>query len=339
VLERRDGLVVNMEIGSFLELAFQRGLEYYTSISVAHNNSIARLNSGRAAIYHATRVLHCDTVYLPYYQCETVRIFLIKKGIKVLYYSIDIEFESQINPCTRNTAIVLVNYFGIMSYARMSQLAARYQNVIIDHSQAFFAQPIANCMNVYSVRKFIGTADGAYVIGNHANQYLEEYEQDYSSDTSLFLLQRIEYGCEGKAYQTRKANEDRINDSEIKKMSTLTHTILDGTDYDFIKKKRKENFDIASALFDSINKINPQIYYSEDCVPMVYPLVIEVEGLLERLIEHKIFQGHWWSYVLSEVAPDSFEYSLSSYLIPITIDQRYGEEEIKYIYNIINDMI
>lgn len=318
------------EIGSFLELSFLSGLEYYKG------NHVARLNSARAGIYHAVRMLNCHTVYLPYYQCETVREFLLKKGIKIHYYYIDRDFNPQIVSCCRDTAIVLVNYFGIMSHTRMSDLASKHQNVIIDNSQAFFAPAIKSCINVYSARKFIGVPDGAYVVGDGVDEYIGEYEQDYSSDTSLFLLQRIEYGCEGKAYQNREINEERINHSDIKRMSRLTYTILDGTDYEYIKHKRQENFEIASNLFAGINRINPKIYYANNCIPMVYPLVVEKDKMVANLIENKIFQGHWWSYLLDEVKPDSFEYYMANYMIPITIDQRYDENAMKDMFNIIN---
>ena len=318
-----------MEIGSFIELEFRKGRHYYSG------DNVACLNTGRAGIYHAVRVLGCDTVYLPYYQCQTVQEFLKRKKLKVKYYSIDSEFNPILTSCPSNIAIVLVNYFGMMSNKRMNELAARYENVIIDNSQAFFAKPIDNCMNVYSARKFIGVPDGAYVIGNNATKYIDEYDQDYSSDTSLFLLQRIEYGCEGKTYEARMVNERRIDDSDIKQMSKLTYTILDGVDYNFIKIKRKRNFKTACELFNNINKINPCTYYDENCVPMVYPLVVEDDGLLQRLLDNKIFQGHWWSYLLDKVDKNSFEYWLSRYVIPITIDQRYGQEELELIKNLI----
>ena len=203
-----------MEIGSFIELQFPKGLEYYSG-----EQDIARLNSGRAAIYHAARALNCQTVWLPYYQCDTVRDFLLRKGMTVKYYHID----TRINPVDieqkPHEAVVFVNYFGIMSQARMKSLAKRYDNVIIDNSQAFFCKPVEGCMNVYSARKFIGVPDGAYVIGENAEQYVDEYEKGYSSDTSLFLLQRIEYGCEGKTYESRMINEHRIDSEDIKQMS------------------------------------------------------------------------------------------------------------------------
>ena len=43
-----------MEIGSFIEMQFEKGKEYYSQ-----KTNIARLNTGRAAIWHAFRVLGC----------------------------------------------------------------------------------------------------------------------------------------------------------------------------------------------------------------------------------------------------------------------------------------
>lgn len=315
-----------MEIGSFIELQFPKGLEYYKG-----ETNIARLNSGRVAIWHAFRVLGCEAIWLPYYQCNSVREFLNRKGVTIKYYHIDQNFNPIDLFPEKNDAVLIVNYFGVMSVKRIQTLAKQFANVIIDNSQAFFSKPIEGCMNVYSARKFVGVPDGAYVIGENANMYVDEYEQCYSSDTALFLLQRIEYGCEGKTYQTRTINEERIDTEDAKRMSMLTRSILDGTDYNYICIKRQENFSVASSLFGTINQFNPSLYYDEGCVPMVYPLVVEDDSLLQKLLDHKHFQGHWWNYLLKEVAKDSFEYWLSRYIIPITIDQRYSKAELRHL--------
>lgn len=315
-----------MEIGSFIELQFPKGLEYYKG-----ETNIARLNSVRVAIWHAFRVLGCEAIWLPYYQCNSVREFLSRKGVTIKYYHIDQNFNPIDLFPEKNDAVLIVNYFGVMSVKRIQTLAKQFANVIIDNSQAFFSKPIKGCMNVYSARKFVGVPDGAYVIGENANMYVDEYEQCYSSDTALFLLQRIEYGCEGKTYQTRTINEERIDTEDAKRMSMLTRSILDGTDYNYICIKRQENFSVASSLFGTINQFNPSLYYDEGCVPMVYPLVVEDDSLLQKLLDHKHFQGHWWNYLLKEVAKDSFEYWLSRYIIPITIDQRYSKAELRHL--------
>ena len=319
-----------MEIGSFIELQFNNGNEYYKG-----DSDIARLNSGRCAIWHAFRLTKCNLIWLPYYQCDTVRDFLKRKNVNIKYYHIDENFDPTDLYQGDNEAVLLVNYYGIMSGNRMASLAAKYSNVIIDNSQAFFNKPLPDCYNVYSCRKFIGVPDGAYVIGKNAENFVDEYEQSHSSDTSLFLLQRIEYGCEGKAYHSRMQNEHRIDTEDCMKMSVLTRTVLDGTDYELIISKRKENFKIAKDLFIDTNKIDAMKYYDENTIPMVYPLVIENDHLLEKLQKAKHFQGHWWSYICDEMPSTTFEHWLSKFIVPITIDQRYGKRELEFINSVV----
>ena len=164
---------------------------------------------------------------------------------------------------------------------------------------------------------------------------MDEYDQDLSSETAGFLLQRIEVGC-NSAYQYRQLNEKRLDMSNISRMSILSRAILKNAPYGYIKNKRFENFNLASDLYSSMNKINPHIYFDDNCVPFVYPLVVEKSDMVDLLSKEKIYTGRWWNYLLKETDSTSFEYYLSSYMIPIPIDQRYGKNEIEYVYNIIN---
>lgn len=323
-----------MEIGSFIELQFSKEKEFYSQ-----QINVARLNTGRAAIWHAFLLTGAKSIWIPYYQCDSVRAFLKKKGTVIKFYHIDRHFNPIDISASQDEAVLLVNYFGIMSQERMRILSMSYPHAIIDNCQAFFCRPLPNAFNVYSTRKFVGVADGSYVIGANAERYVSDYSQSYSSDTAAFLLQRVEYGCEGKGYESRKINEHRIDSEGIMRMSKLTRVILDGTDYDYIKLKRKQNFQIADDLLGNINQIDSTYFYDQETVPMVYPLVIEDDSLLGLLLNHKHFQGHWWSYLLKEMPKDSFEYWMSRYVIPITIDQRYGREDIEYIAKIIKEHI
>lgn len=316
-----------MEIGSFIELQLPKGREYY------HGESdMARLNTGRSALWHAFRLTNAKAIWIPYYQCDSVRNTFLKNGVEVNYYHIDCNWLPIDLKPEDDDAVMLVNYYGVMSSQHMQEIAKSCKHPIIDNSQAFFSEPIANALNVYSCRKFVGVPDGAYVIGKDAQTFTHEYPQSFSSDTANFLLMRIEYGCEGKGYEARSINEHRIDSEGCMRMSKLTHTILDGTDYEYIKKKRRENFSTADKLFGSINRINPLQYYDDNTVPMVYPLVVEDDSLIERLFKAKHFQGHWWSYICKEQPEDSFEHWISRYVIPITIDQRYGQKELEYLH-------
>ena len=321
-----------MEIGSFLELELAREREYYKG-----RQNIARLNSGRAAIWHAARCLGARRVWLPFYQCDTVRDFLRRKGMPVSFYAIDENFTPVGLAPKEGEAVLLVNYYGVMSAERLAALAAPYGRVILDCAQGFFTpqRESAGCMNIYSARKFVGVPDGAYVLGEGAERFLSEYAKDYSSDTAGFLLQRIEYGCAGKAYASRMENERRLDRADVLRMSGLTRALLDGADYDRVRDCRRRNFEIAHALFGKINRLDPTLYYDDTCVPMVYPFVYEDDGLLDRMQAAGHFQGHWWSYLLKEMPADSFEYRLSRYIIPITIDQRYGEAELRFLWGLV----
>ena len=321
--------IENMEIGSFLELDLRDTGELF------NGSEVCRLNLNRAGIYHCCRLLNVNKVLLPYYECFTVRNFLLGKGFKVDYYHIDKDFMPLDISQDDDTAIVFVNYFGLMSTEHMLSLIEGYKNVIIDNAQSLFAKPINGVYNVYSPRKFVGVPDGCYVVGPDAVRFSDEYDQDLSSETAGFLLQRIEVGC-NSAYQYRQLNEKRIDMSNISRMSILSRAILKNAPYDYIKNKRFENFNLASDLYSSMNKINPHIYFDDNCVPFVYPLVVEKSDMVDLLSKEKIYTGRWWNYLLKETDSTSFEYYLSSYMIPIPIDQRYGKNEIEYVYNIIN---
>lgn len=315
-----------MEIGSFIELQLPQEGEWFGSIS---DRSIARLNSGRAAIYYALLLTQCEEIWVPYYQCESVKTFLLKKHIKIHYYHIDRDYKPTDIRQSENEAVLIVNYFGILSCDKIQHISEQYRHVIVDNSQAFFSPPLENCYNVYSARKFIGSPDGAYVIGHKADRLMGQLKQGYSSDTSLFLLQRIEYGCAGRAYQARLLNEQRIEKEDVMIMSPLTQYILRGTDYILIKKKRRENFEYVNSLLNRINSIDAMRDYADSCVPMIYPLVVENDFLMDYLLQLGHYQGHWWNDIRDILPEDFFEHYLARYMIPITIDQRYDRKVLK----------
>ncbi len=314
-----------MEIGSFLELDLKQSGEYYSG-----SENVARLNSARSGIYHAMRLYGCSVIYLPYYLCPTVSLFLSRKGIQIKKYLINNQFEPQIDFVEEGAAVLIVNYFGILSGSKLLSLVRKYEKVIIDNCPSFFSEPMEGCYSVYSTRKFFGVPDGCYVIGANAGRFTDEYSRDYSSDTASFLLKRHEIGCNA-SYAGRMKNEERIDASDILNMSELTRVLLTGIDYKSISRKRRENFRIACDLYKKINLIDPEIYTDENSTPMVYPLVIKDDSFVDKLREKQIYTGRWWKSVLNEVADNSFEAFMSRYMIPVPIDQRYNEKEITYV--------
>lgn len=320
---------MRLEIGSFIGLDLRDSGEYYSG-----NINIARLNSARAGIFHACKLYGCNSIYIPYYLCPTVKRFLLKNGIEVKSYYINERFEPLNLKQEEGHAVLLVNYFGLLSVSKIRMLGSQFKNVIVDNSAAFFCDPVEGYYNVYSPRKFFGVPDGCYVIGNNADKHTDDYKQDISSVTASFLLKTIEFGT-SSTYNERIENEERIDKSDLLNMSVLTRVLLKNIDYSGIKRKRKENFFFAHTLYKNLNLFDPSQFMDAECAPMVYPLVVEDLGLAENLRKKKIFVGRLWKDVLSEVSDYTFEAKLSKYLIPIPIDQRYGKKELLFVYKTI----
>ena len=257
-----------MEIGSFIELELPDSGEFYSQ-----NTGIARLNSGRSGIYHALRRLKCNKIYLPFYLCPSVEEFLKRKEISILKYYISENFEPLLQDTESESAILIVNYFGIMAKERMLKITGKFHNVIIDNCPGFFSEPIPDCFNIYSARKFFGVPDGGYVIGPDAELGINDYQQDESSDTSAFLLKRIEKGS-SPVYAERMRNEERIDNSDISRMSLLTLKLLKSIDYKLVKKRRSINFQYAHNLFKSYNRLDTEKFSDSNCFPMAYPLYV-----------------------------------------------------------------
>lgn len=69
---------------------------------------------------------------------------------------------------------------------------------------------------------------------------------------------------------------------------------------------------------------------------MVYPfLPKEDKDIRNRLIKNRIYVARYWQNVLSWCNPQDIETKLAKNLIPIPIDQRYGEQEMNCIVEII----
>lgn len=324
----------SIDIGSYIEYPLEQGHEMFLDVN---DQDKIRLNNCRAAILHAIRCYGVKKVWIAKYQCDVVKNFLLRNGIEVLEYEIDLEFNPVLEYNSNDTAIVLTNYFGVLGDKHFDPLIDKFNNVIIDNAQALFYHPKERCLNCYSPRKFVASPDGAYVIGKNVNRY--SYDRDISSDTCQFLFMRYEYGCNGKGYENKKQNDYRIDNSPVLLMSKLTYSLLDSFNYDEIISMRKKNFQYARKLFDKINKLDISQIVDPDCVPMGYPLLIDDVDIISKFHEEHIYQARYWEYMLEDYPKNTLEHRLANRLALICTDQRYGKDEIDLQYNIVNRLL
>ncbi len=305
------------EYGGYLPLELPQGRKEY------YQHNLLRLNSGRYAILTAVKQGHYNKVYLPYYICETVIHTLDKAGVNYEFYHINRDFYPELNSIGQDEVLLWVNYFGVFGPAKAKKIVEKYKNVILDNTEAFFAEPIQEVYNVYSCKKFIGVSDGAYLIGTRVQN--ETFAKDNSFCRAIFLLKAYEEGTNA-AYGEQLANEDIISESGVRQMSLLTKRILESADYGFIQERRRSNYQLMD---EELGRLNELKLPWAGTVPMFYPFVISDASVRGKLLAQKIYISRLFKWLLETDYPNEFERWLLEYLLPLPIDQRYDSGDIR----------
>ena len=296
-----------------------------------HKEAI-RLNTGRNCLEYILRVRGYKKVYIPYYTCEVILEPFKKLGIPYEFYHIDIHFEIRDRFTLKaDEALLYTNYFGLKQ-RYVEQLAEKIgSRLIVDNTQAFYAKPLNGIDTFYTCRKFFGVADGAYL---YTDKLLEdEFEQDESWNRMTHLLKRIDLSAEQGFADFRRA-DDGLDNQPIRKMSKLTQRIMQSIDYEAATNMHRENYLILQEALGGENNLTLPL--DDDAIPMVYPFLAPIKGIREKLIENRIFVARYWPNVLEWTTKDVIEYLLACQMQPLPIDQRYGEEEMNRITEIIS---
>lgn len=313
-------------IGGYFGLETPNGEEY-------HKNAI-RLNTGRNCLEYILRARGYKKVYIPYYTCDVVLEPFKKLGISYQFYHVNIHLEIRDEIVLKEgEALLYTNYYGLKQrYAE--KLATQYGNrLIVDNTQAFYAKPIARIDTFYTCRKFFGVPDGSYLYTDHLLDV--ELEQDQSYERMLSLTKRIDLSPEA-GYQDFHNISKSLVGQPIKRMSKLTQRMMQSIDYESAAMRRRDNYEkLHETLRYDNNVVLP---LEDDAVPMVYPYLVPVKDLREKLIENKIFVARYWPNVLEWTTKDDIEYPLAYQMQPLPVDQRYGMDEMKYLIKIIQNL-
>lgn len=294
------------------------------------------LNLGRNAFQYI-----CDSIpgpiaklYIPRYTCPVVWRPIFFSGIDFYRINRDLEIAEDIQ-LGEYEYIVVNNYFGIKD-AYIEQMASKYGNhLIIDNAQALYAPWISDTYAFYSPRKFFGVPDGGVAYTAFNSKPVACSEQDDSSDRLGHLKLRKEQGAEA-GFASYQLNENKLDHLPMMKMSEYTHDVLMGIDYETAKARRIANYKILHVALGDMNAMPLPSIESFAC-PMVYPFIGQGnnEALRKTLRENRIYTATYWPNIGRTISTNSFEEFLSKNIIPLPIDQRYGEEDMKRIIDLI----
>lgn len=317
-------------IGGYFELA-----DLVEGGKFPHNDGVL-LNTGRNALEYILRSIgEVKRIYLPYYTCEVVLEPLKKLNIPYTYYHINSSFEIADDiSLNEREYIIANNYYGIKD-AYLEKLAVRYgDQLIVDCAQAFFAKPLQGIKAFYSMRKYVGVADGGVAyLGNLPDDLVEVEEMEKTNNHDSHLFKRKHFGPEA-GFADYQANEKKLDDQPIRLMSFQTKWILDHVDYGVVISKRKDNFNLLHEALGGLNELSLSNKDSFAC-PMVYPFMMKTNRKLRKeLIDNKVFVARYWPNV-EEREGFEMESDMAINVIPIPCDQRYDRNDMNRIKEII----
>lgn len=297
-----------------------------------------KYNSARSAFFDLLDQNNIKKIWMPKFICDSMIEPLIILGIKIQYYDLDESFYPKIpSHLESDSYLFYVNYFGICTSIQQRLLEAYPSNqIIFDHSQAFFVTPFECFATLYSPRKVLPIAEGGLLVTkaittpNYISRDIEEMIQQYYH----CFVSRLSNTSEG--YEGFKRNEMLFNDCTPKKISQVTEELINCFDYKNIKAIRLENFKFLHAQLKSINKLHIDI----DSVisPLTYPLLLDSK-ISNKLIEHNIYTPTYWVDSLKRVEPTSFEHQLILNTTHLICDQRYSIKEMQVQINRIKECL
>ncbi len=302
-------------IGGYFSLELASYPEY-------HTDGI-RLNSGRFGLEYILRCRKYKKIYVPYFTCDTAIDPIIKLDILYEFYHIDKNYHIiEDIQLKKDEALMYTNYWGLQTLY-CQQLSQIYgQQLILDYTQAFFEHPLPDIDTFNSCRKFFGVPDGGYVFTNAEADFF--LNQDYSYDRMDSLVKRIDISPEA-GYDDFRKTSNFLHHVEMRQMSNFTHRMMQSIDYADIAKRRCHNYEVLLQALGG----KP---LSEGAVPMIFPYISnQGQQLRQHLIQNKVFVAKYWPNVESWSPANSYETWMSNHILPLPIDQRYGEEEMLQI--------
>lgn len=289
--------------------------------------------SARAAFLDLLRQSpNIKRVFMPYYICDAMLAPVKAAGKELCFYCLDEKLA--VHPQVilgAGDLLLYVNYFGICT-KQCEELLQRFdpKQVVFDCSQAFYAPPKSCYATFYSPRKFFGIPDGGLLVTTSPISP-PKFQDTASKDRMWHLIKRLG-GTAEDGYQDFKTAEDSLDDMEPRGMSTITQRLLQAVNVEDVRVARNKNFAYLRNFLDKTNALDipPDIDG-----PHCYPYFSRNPVKKDNLIKHRVFIATYWPDVLARAENDSLEARLVNHCLPIPCDQRYNEETLSRVLDLL----
>lgn len=356
------------EIGSNFELNPEISLDCYGStlgiefLELKGNDS-AFLSTGRGAENFVLATISernpdiRKVALIPPFTCHTVIEPFIKHGYKVISYQIDSALNVNLNKFRESliaseAQVVLVHrYFGFDTLKGFEEIIDEFSPKGI-----VFIEDITQCIYsgfdslpvdyiIGSLRKWACLPDGGFAICktgvfmNKPSNYDRELER-LKLEASYAKYEYLHNNIGEKQHYLdlfRKAEQQLDLEVSYFHISPASVAIQKSLDLPMLKKKRRDNYrrlyeELKGS--DMLQILTPEL--TEADVPLYFVISLkEREELQNHLRLHDIYAPIVWTK--AEVCPEICNEAQSIYesVLCLPIDQRYGENDMERILNVI----
>ncbi len=314
-------------IGGYFGLELEKGRDSFHSTPYI-------LKSGRSSLHFILKQTNPKAVYIPFFSCDVILEPFEMTGTQYIYYEINDTFEPlKLPDLGPDEYFLYINYFDIKRNT-VYRLSEKYRDkLIVDCTQAFFMRGNGISWFFNSCRKFFGVPDGSFL---YVPDQLKP--QLNSSPNENYLVNHLLNRFNG---YTREGYMDFIKNEilcggEITGISKLSEFLLSNVNYEWVIRKRIENFNYLDSIYKNDNFLKSFI----DGVPMTYTLLLNKSIERKKLNDKNVFIPTYWPEVLNRPHPGfTTERFIAKRLLPLPIDHRYNLNDMKNMAAVINKLI
>ena len=304
---------------------------------------------------------HNNRVLIPAYTCQTVITPFEEAGWTCFFYNvnrdlhIDIEYFNDLAEQVKPEIVVVHPYYGMalneQELDALRRMDERGAVVVMDLTQGIFADLKYDFVTYYigSYRKWFPIPDGAFLRVNKTDGLipvsLNENTEFVTMQTDAMFLRNQYFNSGVKHLKTisirlnKRANSSVSHNIKPHRMSSFSLELMQRCDWQEVMSKRQDNY---VYLFNHLNQCDELRFVCPDLSalitnPLYFAVFSSNRDLLQKVLaDNDIYAPVLWPVENQDLLISEDVKYIYNHILTIPCDQRYGEEEMIRIVNVIN---
>lgn len=322
-----------------------------------------RTSSGRGAIkLLLSHLPQVKIALLPEYTCSSVIAPMEEMGVTCCYYPVNKDFsvdEKTLFDLIGRFSPQMVYFQSYYGFDTLKSIKRTYQSmqqkgiVVVEditHSWLCDFNTTDADYSLASLRKWLEIPDGGVLLSDkHALDF------DMNSEESAMIVSEFVKASEWKekyfstldpsdkeTFRQHYVNAKDLlqQDTTIYRMSSTAQSVLAQTDFEQIVKRRRENAAFLQQNIKSDWVMSCGVVFTCEATPLYYPIYVKGDRkkFQKELAEQDIYCPVHWPIPsqASQLISEEGMY-IYSHVLSLICDQRYDEDDMKAIVQIINN--